>query len=275
MDPKTTYRFKFTGTAVEIYAETATGSGVLLATVKDSNGKPVKMVMVDTSMKAGTAKYTDGTVVSQALTAKNVPVAVVEVPHGSYTLELKQVGDKTVSLDGFRVHNTMQGNTAAEALYAKAGEANPVYAELRDVVLETNAAATAQHRNVYKAPGISGVNLEEDSFYYDMTQSGLNETLQAVFNDLLNNGPKNELYLPQGKSLVFTIRNVSSKNVQVGLRSLSGTSATVTATGNGSTMNLNNTDMFYTVTPAESGKVTITAVGGPIAITQLKITDKK
>ena len=81
--------------------------------------------------------------------------------------------------------------------------------------------------------------------------------------DLLDNGPKNELYLRPGESVVFNVNG----SAQVGLKALN---ANVTYTMNNAEANLtSSTDMYYR---AGGGNVTITnKEGGILAITKVKV----
>ena len=87
--------------------------------------------------------------------------------------------------------------------------------------------------------------------------------------DILDNGPKNEIYLRQNETLVFKVAD-SAENVQVGLKKLTdGVSCTI----NGSLVAVtSSTDMFYKV---EKGMVTIANTGsGILSVTELKIAGK-
>ena len=93
-------------------------------------------------------------------------------------------------------------------------------------------------------------------------------SLDIVAQDLLDNGPKNELYLAPSETLVFKVDSVSGKNVQVGLKNLTGSG---NCTVNGKMVN-SSTDMFYKVTPTSDGYVTIQNTGsGILAVTELKV----
>lgn len=93
-------------------------------------------------------------------------------------------------------------------------------------------------------------------------------TIDAA-QDLLDNGPKNELYLAPGESLLFKVGNVTGKNVQVGLKKLHGDS--VTCTVNSKEHTVYSTDMFYKV-EMDGEMVTITNNStGILSVTELKV----
>ena len=90
---------------------------------------------------------------------------------------------------------------------------------------------------------------------------------EEKIQDLLDNGPKNEVYLAPGETLVFTIDQAA----QVGVKCLNGGSGTIKSTGGTTTTPVTaQTDMFYAVA---AGTVTITNNGsGTLAVTELKFT---
>lgn len=92
---------------------------------------------------------------------------------------------------------------------------------------------------------------------------------EEKIQDLLDNGPKNEVYVYAGDSVTFT----AAEAFQIGMKSLEAATG-VTVKVNGVTeMNgvaLASVDMYYSVS---AGTVTITNSGsGVLAITKLKFT---
>ncbi len=280
-----TAEFTFTGTGVDIYADCTTDSGTVLIQVYDG-GSLKKMLTVNTAMVAGKTAVTSGE--KQAKFANNVPIASIEglsATPKEYEVVITHVGGiGAVKLDGFRVHGTLSRSTEA---YQKDGESDILLQELRDAVLKIQLGATAEssaltvrqniklyQEQMKKAMTSSG---EPDTQVYkgviisemggSVTQSGANSDNLV---DLLDNGPKNEVYLAENETLVFTVN--TTRNVQVGVKVLSGTG---TCSINGSSRTVSETDMFYTVNPAD-GTVTIKNTGnGTLAITELKFTDPK
>lgn len=280
-----TAEFTFTGTGVDIYADCTTSSGTVLIQVYDG-GSLKKMLTVNTAMVGGTTAVTSGS--KQAKSANNVPIASIEglsVNPKEYEVVITHVsGTGTVALDGFRVHGTLLLNTEA---YRKDGEGEILLQELRDAVLKIQLGATAEssaltvrqdiklYQEQMKAMTSDG---KPDTQVYkgviisemgdSVTQSGANSNNLV---DLLDNGPKNEVYLAENETLVFTVN--TTRNVQVGVKVLSGTG---TCGINRSNKTVSETDMFYTVTPNDDGTVTIKNTGsGTLAITELKFTDPK
>ena len=64
-----------------------------------------------------------------------------------------------------------------------------------------------------------------------------------IVKDLVDNGPKNEVYLAPSETLVFTI----DRAAQVGVKCLNGDSGKIESTGGTDTTVTAQTDMFYAV----------------------------
>ncbi len=283
----------FTGTGVDIYTNNTSDSGVLMAWVKNSAGNTVKVIQVDTHMESGDNSYTSG----QDVNAYNVPVvSITGLERGSYTVELRHIGQsvknddgtssvvyKPVALDGYRVHGTIDPATDA---YVKDKEDNPTFIEVRDKVLAG--------LNVSVDEGIYAEDIAEDTLaqVYATAQStegavvlssyGGTGTANVDIQDLLDNGPKNELYLRSGESIVF---KVNTKRVtQIGLKALNEAVTDVSIKANGvaitgaPTSISTSTDMFYKLADekTDAAEVTYTITnnaGGVLSITELKICD--
>lgn len=266
-----TASFSFTGTGVDIYANCGTDTGTVLITVKKDNDV-VKMLTVDTHMQKGTTSVTGSN--KQAVEAKNVPIASIDgLGYGDYSVTIKHVAsklgaNKPVYLDGFRVHGTLGPTHDA---YKADGENSPKIVELRDLVLKVqlNADASSSDLAVYKE---QLKKLTDSQIYKAAVVSiGISDIEQDgadgdSVKDLVDNGPKNEVYLAPSETLVFTI----DRAAQVGVKCLNGDSGKIESTGGTDTTVTAQTDMFYAVA---AGTVTITNNGsGTLAATELKFT---
>lgn len=269
--------FKFTGTGVDIYANTSTATGTMMIYVKKDNNI-INMVAVDTKMKNGSTDATAG----QEVDGKNVPVATLNMgTYAKYTVVIQGVktgkeGLKPVYFDGYRVYNTLNDDSSA-ATYAQDKEANPSYCELRDQVLHAinvdsvignKGDGTSQYAKqvakntlsqVYASSGItnaiSAIVLSKENA--DGNSSVINPDPQ----DLLDNGPKNELYLRNGQIVTFNL----NKAAQIGLKGVNGDA---TFTINGTQKSVSTTDMFY---PVSSGTITIKNTSNNLlSITKIK-----
>lgn len=252
--------FTFTGTGVDIYANSTTSTGWLLIQVKNSADSTVKVLQVNTALQNGTSGATTG----QEVTGYNVPVAsITGLTNGSYTVTITHIDDVTVNLDGFRVYGTL---ATEPAFYTTDKEDNPTFIELRDQVLAgLSVTSTGSNQNNAALPTDTTVVVVASSEEYT----------QANVNDLLKNGPKNEIYLQPNQALVLKI--TTAREVQIGLKALNA-ATTYTITGKDVAQTLNTSaDMFYTVqNKGTSGEQTITITNtgsGILSITKLKVCD--
>ncbi len=276
--------FTFTGTGVDIYTRSTMETGSLMIRVVDGNGDLVKVLSVNTVMQNGSTGATTG----QAGRAYHVPVVSLSgLAHGTYTLQIAAVksgsaGAFDVYLDGFRVYGTLDsaGNAyhAEGGVYYKDNEDNPTFIELRDRVLAGLNVNTSksQYANQIAEDVISQVYTVSDSSNGAVVLSK-NDTFSdsTDVQDLLDNGPKNEIYLQPNQALTFTV--TTNREVQIGLKALN---AETKYTINGTEQTLNaSTDMFYTVLDKVNGDataqtITITNTGsGILSITKLKVCD--
>lgn len=283
---KKSISFTFTGTGVDIYANTTTSTGTMMIFVDKVEQKEdesedttlTKIVSVDTKMKNGDRYATEG----QAVNGTNVPVVTLNMRNrATYRVTIQNVktGKERISpvyFDGFRVYNTLNDNDS-NAIYAQDNEANPSYCELRDQVLNAinvdsvidNGNGKSQYAKqvagnvlsqVYASngvdSGITAVVLSKKDANGDNSNVDANDA-----QDLLDNGPKNELYLRNGQIVTFNL----NKAAQIGLKGVNGDA---TFTINGTQKSVSTTDMFY---PVSSGTITIKNTSNNLlSITKIK-----
>lgn len=211
----------------------------------------------------------------------NTPCWTVDgMTYGTYTVVVRYVKGTTygLAIDGFRVTNTLNpDNAKTKDFYAAVHEDNMQTSEIRNMVLaQANVYALAD--NWYKvgsevidavfdkedAARISGAVLIKQN--YD--QNGGTDV--QVTSDLVNIGPKNEIYLNQGEAVVMQLTG-SYASVQVGMRSLTGTPVQYKINTEEKTMN-STVDMYYKVNLAEGKLVIQNVSGGILALTRLKVT---
>ena len=253
--------FTFTGTGVDIYANSTTSTGWVMIKVANSAGT-VKLLQVNTALQNGTTDATTG----QKVIGYNVPVAsITGLTHGNYTVTITHIDDATVNLDGFRVYGTL----ATEPDFYKTDlEDNPTFIEVRDQVLAGLSVTSTGSGQVY-----AGGEIPEGTKVAVVASS--DEYTQANVDDLLTNGPKNEIYLQPNQALVLKI--TTAREVQIGLKALNA--ATTYTINNESKSISTSTDMFYTVLAqnadrTETQTITITNKGeGILAVTKLKVCD--
>ena len=255
--------FTFTGDGIEIYVNAAENTGTMLALFhKNENGTEslTKLYQVDTAAQSGSTPVTGG----QNAASYNLPVISVNgLTYGTYRVKLMHTGicqfAETVRLDGFRVFNPL-GNLSSIA-YAE-DEKNPGYVEVRDAVLSAQNVSkdTIDNEQHYITELMSQVFASTDKLDGALLLgSGAYDAA-----DLLNNGPKNELFLRKGESVSF---DLGSAKAQIGLKALNGQ---VSYTINNKAGSITTSaDMFY---GNYTGKVTIVNTGDNIlSVTKLKM----
>lgn len=213
----------------------------------------------------------------------NTPCWTVDgMTYGTYTVVVRYVKGTTygLAIDGFRVTNTLNPSDATtNGFYADVGEANMQTAEIRNMVL-AKADVPALADNWYKVGNdvIDAVFDNEDATRISgavLIKKNYNEstggTEVTVDKDLVNIGPKNEIYLNQGEAVVMTVPTTYT-TVQVGMRSLTGDTVKYQINSE-PTKEMNSTvDMYYKVNLVEGKLVIRNVSGGILALTKLKVT---
>ena len=258
-----TAEFSFTGTGVDLYVNSTASSGNIAVQIRDASDKLVKVMSIDTTSNSTiTENFSDTDQKSL------VGASVQGLAHGEYTVKITTISNDPVYFDGFRVYGTVEDQK--NEYYVADKEDEPVFLELRDYVLTAmNVDADAEAADVYAQVReatdgqLTGVILGQEG---ETTYDG---------QELLDNGPKNELFLLPGQSVVFKVN--TDREVQVGLKAVNG-SATVTGSYKGTITT--DKDMFYTVANAAetSSEKTITisndaASDTILSVTQVKICD--
>ena len=177
---------------------------------------------------------------------------------------------KPVYIDGYRVYS----DTTYNEQYSQDDEANPTFTEMRNSVLAALDVDTT--KGTYANQIAQGI---ASQVYDKTTGTGAvivnnNKEVAGTAQDLLNNGPKNEIYLNPNQAVVFQFAS-GITTAQIGLKALQGNAAQYTisyedGTSEDKTLN-SSTDMFYKL-DAKKGTITITnkAGSGVLAITKIK-----
>lgn len=270
-----TAEFTFNGTGFDIYNLTTRTSGSVGIYLYDSDNKLKKTAFVNTS-NTWLSDDEDGSNNKYF----NTPIyGYDDLSLDTYTVKIYAYGDNEVSIDGFRVYNT-QGSKYND-IYFKDNEDNPKTVEIRDVAIA----------------GIENINLDEISDWYKYGDNIITEvydktakngaiilststndgTTTVVNEDMINNGPKNEIYLKANETIVMNVSNYeSAKKIAVGLRNLNGNNVTYSINGNEASAIDSTVDMYYDITSSikdNAGKLVITNNGdGVLALTKLKVT---
>lgn len=244
--------FKFNGTGLELYLRTKNTS----VNAEDVTNHSYMLVQVYEGSEATTdhLKRMSFVDVNNLFVAKdtgygyNTPCWTVnDMALNDYTVVVRFVKGQELAIDGFRVTGT-QGERYEKA-YARDGEANMQTAEIRNMVL-AKADVPALADNWYKVGNdvIDAVFDDKDviSGAAIIASNGTVNTNVTVDKDLVNIGPKNEIYLEPGQAVVMQFTKTYA-SVQVGMRSLTG--AAVTYQINSETAKTMNStvDMYYPV----------------------------
>lgn len=270
-----TATFTFTGDGIQVFANSTESTGYVAVQVKNSSGAIVNMAMVDTVVDKGTTGATSG----QTDNMYGLPIVSLidlkNMPHDTYTVTITKIMDnKPVYIDGIRVFNTMEDST----IFAGDLEDNPDFYELRDMVLyaigvqeDTSVDYKTMYEQVYDAVEGATALITDESVTY-----GNSNTIQ----DLLDNGPKNEVYLYADQTLTFKV--TTNRVMQIGMKApQAATTASISVDGGTTTTSKSigsSVDMFYTLPNKAESETTytvqITNTGSKIlSITELKICD--
>ena len=212
----------------------------------------------------------------------NTPCWTVDgMAYDTYTVVVRYVKGTTygLAIDGFRVTNTLNpDNATTKDFYAAVHEDNMQTSEIRNMVLAQANVSNAifdMSDKMYRV----GVNEVLDAVFDDkdvisgaaiIASNGTVNTNVTVDKDLVNIGPKNEIYLQPGQAVVMELTG-NYASVQVGMRSLTGEAVSYKINGTSATMN-STVDMYYKVVPVEGKLVIQNVSGGILALTRLKVT---
>lgn len=213
----------------------------------------------------------------------NTPCWTVDgMTYDTYTVVVRYVKGTTygLAIDGFRVTNTLNpDNATTKDFYAAVHEDNMQTSEIRNMVLKqanVNNAIFEMSAPMYRV----GVNEVLDAVFDDkdvisgatiIDSNGTVDTNVTVDENLVNIGPKNEIYLNPGEAVVMTVPTTYT-TVQVGMRSLTGDTVTYQINSDAEKEMKSTVDMYNKVNLAEGKLVIQNVTGGILALTKLKVT---
>ena len=275
--------FKFNGTGLELYLRTKNTS-VNAEDVTNHSYMLVQVYAGDTA-DANNLKRMSFVDVNNLFVAKdtgygyNTPCWTVdEMALNDYTVVVRFVKGQELAIDGFRVTGT-QGERYEKA-YARDGEANMQTAEIRNMVIanaQTNLSfdAYSNANEMYRVTAnkvLDAVFDESDKITgaVILTNDSNGTNTVQVDKELLNIGPKNEIYLQPNQAVVMSFDQLFG-SVQVGMRSLTGEAVSYKINGTQATMK-STVDMYYKVNLVEGKLVIQNVTGGILALTKLKVT---
>lgn len=280
--------FQFKGTGLELYLRTKNTNNTTDPTNEAANsvdGHSYMLVQVYQGTSAATEnlKRMSFVDVNNLFVQKdtqygyNTPCWTVDgMADDEYTVVVRFVKGETLAIDGFRVTNK-----AYESSYAQDNEAQMDTAEIRNMVIanattKLNFDAYANADKMYRIATnkvLDAVFDETDTItgaVILINDSNGTDTV-TVDKELLNIGPKNEIYLKNGQAVVMQIPTTYT-TVQVGMRSLTGETVKYQINSE-PTKEMNSTvDMYYKVKLVEGKLVIQNVSGGILALTRLKVT---
>ncbi len=212
--------------------------------------------------KLGFTDNNDGTGVSYVLNVKaqdqgtlyQIPVISKEVAWGTYEVTVKAVyysvfdhtgnGSYDFYIDGVRIYNTLQDSS----VYAPDGENDPVFTEIRDILIDDENSLGAISDGQPGAVFIDGFGTTESLELYEAY------------------GPNNEVYLKPGQAIAFM---AGEGTYFIGAKSPDGGATMVI---NGAETQIDTaTDMYYAVTPTVQGYIVVANNGtGILSLTTIK-----
>lgn len=249
--------FEFTGTGVDIYSKTDMTSGVVRAKLSKKNAE-------------GTLVGVKGLVVNDLSASGEyyqIPTLFFsDLDYGTYTVEITVMtqaeteGGYTYYLDGIRVYNPLDPTGTDEVVDEAYGadETGALFTSVRNVLLEAGTVSAEETAN--------------GAVFIDKNADGSSETTSSIatYKDY---GPKNEVYIPAGKAIVFNVTDIAAESLYVGLKSPNGGTTAKVTNGNAASEIAINTaaDMYYRITPNTAGNVLIENQGaGLLAVTKLR-----
>lgn len=210
----------------------------------------------------------------------NTPCWTVDdMAYGTYTVVVRYVKGASygLAIDGFRVTNTLNPDDATtQNFYADVGEAGMQTAEIRNMVLAQAGVPISSLADNWYVVGnkvIDAVFDESDTITGAMILSndGSGTDTVTVDKELVNIGPKNEIYLQPKQAVVMSFTETFG-SVQVGMRSLTGDTVTYKINSEAEKKMKSTVDMYYKVEPVEGKLVIQNVTGGILALTKLKVT---
>ena len=200
----------------------------------------------------------------------NTPVfSYKDLTAGTYTVKIL-VNSDTISLDGFRVYHT-QGD-AYESVYAADQEDQALTTEVRDITIAGSTYNLADIDDWYKY----GENII--SAVYDETNDGTGAVILGQGSeitadaDMINNGPKNEIYLEPNQTIAMKLTASAYDKVAVGMRSLNGGTVSYQINDQPESTLSSTVDMYYEVEPNNSMIVIENTGSTVLALTKIKVT---
>lgn len=266
------FSYTFTGTGTTVFARMTQDTGYVRIQLKNSDDQIIKTTYVDTKILSNNSNdpAEGDTEVSSEDSVEvlyNVPIYDnQELDYGTYTLTVTVAKAKTVTataegagpdfyLDGIRIYQPIydgvEGYDIAENAYLRDGESNIMTAQMRDKILNDYASED----------GNGELNWNTENGFVTFTDT--NGAMQTA-EEYSSIGPKNEVYLNNGQSIMFSLANwdQNTGKIYLGIKAPEGTGTV--RIGNRNAISINNTvDCYYDI----SSYGTITTIDGVDVVT--------
>lgn len=251
-----TATFTFTGTGVDIYSRTDMTTGTVNARLYRGDNTTAVADMIKS--------YTVDNK-SESDTYYQIPTLHFEnLEHGTYTVKITVLSTSdnrsTYYLDGVRVYNPLSNEQEMDETVQNAygNEVNAVFQTVRDLLITSAGDSDTFDGPVF----IDKIDGETGVAKYDVA-------------DYVSNGPKNEVYLANGQSIVLAVGDPNLA-YHIGLKAPDGetTSAEISNGSEKTSVTISAaSDLYYTVVPNESGMIEIQNTGsGLLSVTKLRIS---
>lgn len=254
--------FDFTGTGVDVYCRTDVNCGITIALLtRAGETAAIRYLNVDNESVSdgGTGYYQIPTVFFHGL------------EYDTYTVKIIVTSDNGTDgyyLDGYRVYdplNDAQSDAVVQQAYG--AETNASFQTVRQLLLDAGTLAADGKADGYVF--LDKVMIGGKEGYQQAVESNAVAAYEAV-------GPKNEVYLAKGQSIVFRMECTEGASYFIGLKTPNGRSGKVEYTFGESkrAVTLNGAgDQYYEISPSADGYVMITNTGEDmIAVTKLRST---
>ncbi len=254
--------FEFTGTGVDVYCRTDVNCGITIALLTRAGEEAaIRFINVDNESVSdgGTGYYQIPTVFFHGLA------------YGTYTVKIIVTSDNGTDgyyLDGYRVYNPLaEAQDDAVVQQAYGVELNASFETVRKLLLDAGTLAADGMADGYVFLDKVLVNGKEG--YQQAVESNVVAAYESV-------GPKNEVYLAKGQSIVFKMEMVDGASYFLGLKTPNGKTGKVEYTFGESKKSAElagSSDQYYEIQPSEDGYVMVTNTGDDmIAVTKLRST---
>lgn len=257
-----TASFEFTGTGVDVYCRTDVNCGITIALLtRAGETAAIRYLNVDNESVSdgGTGYYQIPTVFFHGLA------------YGTYTVKIIVTSDNGTDgyyLDGYRVYNPLaEAQNDAVVQQAYGVELNASFETVRKLLLDAGTLAADGMADGYVFLDKVLVNGKEG--YQQAVESNAVAAYEAV-------GPKNEVYLAKGQSIVFKMEVVDGASCFVGLKTPNGKTGKAEYTFGESKKSAElagSSDQYYEIQPNADGYVMVTNTGDDmIAVTKIRST---